>query len=112
MATVGVEEVTENALRAVARDCWSLSSECSDVAGDVQDVAEGHGIRSGRATDEASNEPDGDVTEGHGIRPGRARGQEIGTEGAGKFRPFTEGSPIDEAPDTEGHGIRSGRVSD
>ena len=40
MATAGIEEVTENAIRAVARDCGSLSIECSDVAGYVQDVAE------------------------------------------------------------------------
>jgi methyl-accepting chemotaxis protein len=39
MATQGIEEVTENAIRAVARDCGSLSMECSDVAGYVQDVA-------------------------------------------------------------------------
>ena len=35
MATAGIEEVTENAIRAVARDCGSLSMECSDVAGYV-----------------------------------------------------------------------------
>jgi methyl-accepting chemotaxis protein len=40
MATAGIEEVTENAVRAVARDCGSLSIECSDVAGYVQDVSE------------------------------------------------------------------------
>ena len=40
MATAGIEEVTENAIRTVARDCGSLSIECSDVAGYVQDVAE------------------------------------------------------------------------
>ena len=40
MATQGIEEVTENAIRAVARDCGSLSMECSDVAGYVQGVAE------------------------------------------------------------------------
>lgn len=40
MATLGIEEVTENAIRTVARDCGSLSIECSDVAGYVQDVAE------------------------------------------------------------------------
>ncbi|MCH8615502.1 methyl-accepting chemotaxis protein [Sphingomonas sp. SM33] len=39
MATQGIEEVTENAIRAVARDCGSLSMECSDVAGYVQDVS-------------------------------------------------------------------------
>src|SRR5215208_1829833 len=39
MATLGIEEVTENAIRAVARDCGSLSMECSDVAGDVTGVA-------------------------------------------------------------------------
>ena len=38
MATLGIEEVTENAIRAVARDCGSLSMECSDVAGYVEDV--------------------------------------------------------------------------
>jgi len=38
MATQGIEEVTENAIRAVARDCGSLSMECSDVAGYVRDV--------------------------------------------------------------------------
>jgi methyl-accepting chemotaxis protein len=36
---MGIEEVTENAVRAVARDCGSLSMECSDVAGYVQGVA-------------------------------------------------------------------------
>src|SRR5215218_7116688 len=40
MATQGIEEVTENAIRAVARDCGSLSIECSDVAGYVEDVSE------------------------------------------------------------------------
>lgn len=39
MATQGIEEVTENAIRAVARDCGLLSIECSDVAGYVSDVA-------------------------------------------------------------------------
>ena len=39
MATLGIEEITENAIRAVARDCGSLSIECSDVAGYVEDVA-------------------------------------------------------------------------
>src|SRR5687767_6597441 len=39
MATHGIEEITENAIRAVARDCGSLSMECSDVAGYVQGVA-------------------------------------------------------------------------
>ena len=33
MATQGIEEVTEHAIRAVARDCGSLSMECSDVDG-------------------------------------------------------------------------------
>ena len=33
-------KITENAIRAVARDCGSLSIECSDVAGYVQEVAE------------------------------------------------------------------------
>jgi methyl-accepting chemotaxis protein len=36
---LGIEEVTENAIRAVARDCGSLSMECSDVAGYVTGVA-------------------------------------------------------------------------
>src|SRR5215204_5576335 len=40
MATQGIEEVTENAIRAVARDCGSLSMECSDVAGYVKGVGE------------------------------------------------------------------------
>jgi methyl-accepting chemotaxis protein len=40
MATQGIEEVTENAIRAVARDCGSLSIECSDVAGYVTGVAD------------------------------------------------------------------------
>ena len=39
MATQGIEEVTENAIRAVARDCGSLSMECSDVAGYVKGVS-------------------------------------------------------------------------
>jgi methyl-accepting chemotaxis protein len=39
MATLGIEEVTEHAIRAVARDCGSLSIECSDVAGYVEDVS-------------------------------------------------------------------------
>ena len=39
MATNGVEQITENAIRAVARDCGSLSIECSDVAGYVEGVA-------------------------------------------------------------------------
>jgi methyl-accepting chemotaxis protein len=38
MATHGIEEVTEHAIRSVARDCGSLSMECSDVAGYVRDV--------------------------------------------------------------------------
>ena len=38
MATHGIEEITENAIRSVARDCGSLSMECSDVAGYVRDV--------------------------------------------------------------------------
>jgi len=40
MATQGIEQVTENAIRAVARDCGSLSMECSDVAGYVKGVSE------------------------------------------------------------------------
>jgi methyl-accepting chemotaxis protein len=39
MATLGIEEITENAIRVVARDCGSLSIECSDVAGYVEGVA-------------------------------------------------------------------------
>ncbi len=39
MATAGIERVTEQAIRAVARDCGSLSIECSDVAGYVEDVS-------------------------------------------------------------------------
>jgi methyl-accepting chemotaxis protein len=39
MATAGIEEITENAIRAVARHCGSLSIECSDVAGYVQNVS-------------------------------------------------------------------------
>ncbi|URD61296.1 methyl-accepting chemotaxis protein [Sphingomonas sp. KRR8] len=38
MATAGIEQITENAIRTVARDCGSLSIECSDVAGYVEDV--------------------------------------------------------------------------
>src|SRR5256885_1427350 len=40
MATQGIEQVTENAIRAVARDCGSLSMECSDVAGYVKGVGD------------------------------------------------------------------------
>jgi methyl-accepting chemotaxis protein len=40
MATLGIEQITENAIRAVARDCGSLSIECSDVAGYVEGVAD------------------------------------------------------------------------
>ena len=40
MATHGIEQITEDAVRAVARDCGSLSMECSDVAGYVKGVAE------------------------------------------------------------------------
>ena len=40
MATQGIEQVTENAIRAVARDCGSLSMECSDVAGYVRGVSD------------------------------------------------------------------------
>ena len=39
MATLGIEQTTENAIRAVARNCGSLSIECSDVAGYVEDVS-------------------------------------------------------------------------
>ncbi|MEO7563914.1 MAG: methyl-accepting chemotaxis protein, partial [Sphingomicrobium sp.] len=40
MATQGIEEITENAIRAVARDCGSLSMECSDVSGYVSGVSD------------------------------------------------------------------------
>jgi methyl-accepting chemotaxis protein len=40
MATLVIEEVTENAIRAVARDCGSRSMECSDVSGYVRGVAD------------------------------------------------------------------------
>ncbi|WP_265562882.1 methyl-accepting chemotaxis protein [Sphingomicrobium arenosum] len=40
MATHGIEEATENAIRLVARDCGSLSLECSDVAQYVEAVTE------------------------------------------------------------------------
>ena len=40
MATAGIERLAEEAIRVVARDCGSLSIECSDVAGYVQDVSE------------------------------------------------------------------------
>ena len=40
MATQGIEQVTEDAIRAVARDCGSLSMECSDVAGYVKGVSD------------------------------------------------------------------------
>ena len=40
MATQGIEQITENAIRAVARDCGSLSMECSDVAGYVKGVSD------------------------------------------------------------------------
>ena len=39
MATLGIEQITENAIRSVARDCGSLSIECSDVAGYVEGVS-------------------------------------------------------------------------
>lgn len=39
MATQGVKQVTEDAIRVVARDCGMLSIECSDVAGYVSGVA-------------------------------------------------------------------------
>ncbi|MEO6432393.1 MAG: methyl-accepting chemotaxis protein [Sphingomicrobium sp.] len=39
MATQGIDEITENAIRVVARDCGSLSMECSDVAGYVRGVS-------------------------------------------------------------------------
>ncbi len=39
MATAGIEQITENAIRTVARHCGSLSIECSDVAGYVEDVS-------------------------------------------------------------------------
>jgi methyl-accepting chemotaxis protein len=40
VATLGIEEVTEHAIKAVARDCGSLSMECSDVAGYVRGVSD------------------------------------------------------------------------
>src|SRR6188472_1761270 len=40
MATLGIEQITENAIRAVARDCGSLSIECSEVAVYVEGVAD------------------------------------------------------------------------
>jgi methyl-accepting chemotaxis protein len=40
MATAGIEQVTEDAIRTVARSCGSLSIECSDVAGYVNDVSQ------------------------------------------------------------------------
>jgi methyl-accepting chemotaxis protein len=40
MATAGLEQVTEDAIRTVARSCGSLSIECSDVAGYVNDVSQ------------------------------------------------------------------------
>jgi len=39
MATHGIEQAAEDAIRLVARDCGSLSIECSDVAGYVEDVS-------------------------------------------------------------------------
>ncbi len=39
MATHGIEQITEDAIRTVARHCGSLSIECSDVAGYVEDVS-------------------------------------------------------------------------
>ena len=39
MATHAIEQVAEDAIRAVARDCGTLSMECSDVCGYVQGVA-------------------------------------------------------------------------
>lgn len=43
MATAGLEQVTEDAIRTVARSCGSLSIECSDVAGYVSDVSKSIG---------------------------------------------------------------------
>jgi methyl-accepting chemotaxis protein len=40
MATAGIEQVTEDAIRKVARSCGALSIECSDVAGYVSDVSD------------------------------------------------------------------------
>src|ERR1051325_3556490 len=40
MATQGIEQITEDAIRAVARDCGSLSMECRHVAGYWGGVAE------------------------------------------------------------------------
>ncbi len=39
MATQGIEQITEDAIRTVARDCGLLSMECSDVAGYVTGVS-------------------------------------------------------------------------
>jgi methyl-accepting chemotaxis protein len=39
MASKVIQQVTEDAIRTVARDCGSLSIECSDVAGYVEGVA-------------------------------------------------------------------------
>ena len=44
MATAGLEQVTEDAIRTVARSCGSLSIECSDVAGYVSDVSQRIGV--------------------------------------------------------------------
>src|SRR5437764_2893160 len=40
MASAGIEQVTDNAVRPVGRDCGWLSMECSDVAGYVRGVGE------------------------------------------------------------------------
>lgn len=39
MATNAIEQVAEDSIRLVARDCGTLSMECSDVCGYVQGVA-------------------------------------------------------------------------
>jgi methyl-accepting chemotaxis protein len=44
MATAGIEQVTEDAIRTVARSCGALSIECSDVAGYVADVSQRIGV--------------------------------------------------------------------
>src|SRR4028119_1857547 len=44
MATAGIEQVTEDAIRTAARSCGELSIECSDVAGYVADVSQRIGV--------------------------------------------------------------------
>ena len=73
MATQGIEEVTENAIRAVARDCGSLSMECSDVAGYVAGVSEPHRRASEDARPARGSDRAGSTTTSRGcpIRPTR-----------------------------------------